>query len=143
MILVDVNLPVHALNSNSPVHAKARRWWDAQLSGVSPVGLPWTVVFGFVRITTNPRMLAEPLTVSEATGYVRSWFEQPCVRTVEPLDGHWALAASLLEQAGTGGNLTTAAHLAALAIQHGCELCSTDTDFARFPRLRWRNPLLD
>ena len=142
MILVDVNLPVHALNSNSPVHEKARRWWDDQLSGVRPVGLPWAVIFGFVRITTSPRILAEPLSVSEAIGYVNSWFEQPCVRAVEPLDGHWALAASLLEQAGVGGSLTTDVHLAALAIQHGCELCSTDTDFARFPTLRWRNPLL-
>jgi toxin-antitoxin system PIN domain toxin len=99
------------------------------------------VVFGFVRIVTNPRILAEPLSVSDAIAYVNGWFEQPCVQIVEPLDGHWGLAASLLEQAGTAGNLTTDAHLAALAIQHGCELCSTDTDFGRFPGLRWRNPL--
>ncbi len=141
MILVDVNIPIHAVNTDSPHHERLCAWWDAQLSGVRPVALPWAVVFGFVRITTNPRILARPLAVDDALEYVDSWFRQPCVRSLDPLDGHWDLTASLLRKAGTAANLTTDAHLAALAIQHGCELCSTDADFARFPGLRWRNLL--
>ncbi len=141
MLLVDVNIPIHAINRNSSQHERLRAWWDARLSDVQPVALPWVVCLGFVRIMTNPRIFAVPLTVADATGYVASWLAQPCVRVIEPLDGHWDLVTSLLEQAGTAANLTTDAHLAALAIQHGCELFSTDTDFARFPGLRWRNPL--
>jgi len=142
-ILVDVNIPIHAINENSPHHERLRVWWDEQLSGARPVGLTWNVCFAFVRITTNPRIVAAPLSVDEATEYVTSWLNQPCVRIVEPLDGHWELAASLLRQAGSGGNLTTDAHLAALAIEHGCVLCSTDTDFSRFPGLEWRNLLAE
>jgi len=141
MILVDVNIPIHAINRNSPHHARLRDWWDDQLSGVRPVALPWAVCFSFVRIMTNPRIFTSPLSVDEASEYVSSWLAQPCVRTLDPLDGHWQLAASLLREAGTAANLTTDAHLAALAIQHGCELCTTDADFSRFPGLRWRNLL--
>ena len=143
MVLVDVNLPIHAVNNDSPLHEGARDWWDETLSGVRPVGLAWVVASGFVRITTNRRIVARPLTPAEATEHVSSWFEQPCVRVLGPQPGHWRLATSLLEAAGTAGNLTMDAHLAALAIEHGCELCSTDSDFARFPGLNWRNPLVD
>lgn len=141
MILVDVNLPVHAVNLDSPFHPAARDWWDEVLSGIEPVCLPWITVVAFVRITTNRRILPNPLSPAEAFAYVDSWFGQSCVRSIEPLPGHWELMKRLLDAAGTAGNLTTDAHLAALAIQHGCEVCSTDTDFARFPRLRWWNPL--
>ncbi len=141
MILVDVNIPVHALSRGSREHGRLREWWDGHLSGVTPVAIPWAVSFGFVRIMTNPRIVSPPLGVEEALGCVSSWFRQPCVRVIEPLDGHWELTASLLRRVGAAGNLTTDAHLAALAIQHGCELCSTDADFARFPGLRWSNPL--
>ena len=139
MILVDVNIPIHAINRNSRHHTRIRAWWDEQLSGASPVAIPWAVCFGFVRIMTNPRIVQPTLGVDDALGYVTSWLRQPCVNIPEPLDGHWELAASLLRGAGTGANLTTDAHLATLAIQHGCQLCTTDTDFSRFPNLRWRN----
>jgi uncharacterized protein len=143
MILVDVNVPIHAINRNSPHHAQLRTWWDERLSGMSPVAIPWAVCFGFVRITTNPRIVTPAFGVGEALDYVASWLKQPCVKIPEPLDGHWDLAASLLRAAGTAAALTTDAHLAALAIQHGCELCTTDTDFSRFPGLRWRNLLVE
>ena len=139
MIIVDVNIPIHAINRESRYHEHVRAWWDEQLSGTRPVGLAWVVCFGFVRILTNPRIIAPPLHVGDAIDYVSSWMKQPCTRIVEPLEGHWDLAASLLRQAGTAANLTTDAHLAALAMQHGCELYTTDTDFARFPDLRWHN----
>jgi len=141
MILVDVNLPVHAVNADSPFHSAARNWWDGALSGIEPVCLGWVTVMGFVRITTNRRIVPNPLSPGEAFAYVDSWFRQPCVRSIDPLRGHWELMKELLEVAGTAGNLTTDAHLAALAMQHGCEVYSTDTDFARFPRVRWTNPL--
>ena len=143
MILVDVNIPIHAINRDSRHHDRVRAWWDARLSGTRPVGLAWAVCFGFVRILTNPRIVLPPLGVDEALAYVTSWLKQPCTRIVQPLDGHWDLAASLLKAAGTAANLTTDAHLAALAIQNGCELYTTDSDFARFPGLRWHNLLVD
>lgn len=141
MILVDVNIPIHAVSGGARGHDRLRAWWDERLSSASPIAIPWAVSFGFVRIMTNPRIVQPALDVDEALACVASWFAQPCVRVIEPLDGHWELAASLLHHAGAAANLTTDAHLAALAIQHGCELCSTDTDFARFPGLRWHNPL--
>jgi hypothetical protein len=141
MILVDVNIPIHAINSASPHHEKLRTWWDDQLSGPSPVGLAWVVCFGFVRIMTNPRIVMPPLSVDDALKYVTSWLAQPCATIIEPKEGHWELAASLLRKAGTAANLTTDAHLAAMAIQNGCELYTTDNDFARFPGLRWHNLL--
>ena len=141
MILVDVNLPVHAVNLDSPLHEPARAWWDARLSGVEPVCLAWVTILGFLRITTSRHILPQPLAHHEACEYVDAWFGQACVRTVDPLPGHWELVRSLLGSVGSAGNLTTDAHLAALALQHGCQVCSTDSDFGRFPRLRWSNPL--
>jgi toxin-antitoxin system PIN domain toxin len=142
MMLVDVNIVVYAINKDAARHEKAREWWDEQLSGTRPVCLPWAVILGFIRIVTNPRILQKPLHVKEALDYVDSWLDQACVRTLDPTETHWSLVKSNLGKAGTGGNLTTDAHLAALAIEHGCELYSTDSDFSRFPDLRWRNPLL-
>jgi len=141
VILVDVNILIHAVDRDSPRHTAARAWWEEQLSATRPVGLPWAVILGFVRITTNPRILGRPLALDEALQVVESWFAQPCVRPLDPTARHWELLAALLRQAGTAGNLTTDAHLAALALEHGAELCSTDTDFARFPDLKWHNPL--
>lgn len=142
MILVDVNILLQAINSDAPRHAEARTWWDAQLSDGKPVCLAWATVLGFVRIATNPRIFPRPLTVEETSEYVDLWLSRPCVRLIEPVEGHWERVRDLLAQAGTAGNLTTDAHLAALAVEHGCEVCSTDADFSRFPGLRYRNPLL-
>ncbi len=140
MILPDVNILLHAVNADSPRNEHIRLWWDNCLAGPTPVYLPWVVILGFVRISTNPRLFDAPLSVDEAVGYIRSWLRQPPVRSIVPMDGHWDLVEKLLSHAGTAGNLTTAAHLAALAIQWDCTLYSTDTDFARFPGVKWKQP---
>ena len=141
MILVDANLLLYAEDASSPEHQRARSWWDAQLSGVSAVCLCWPVLTAFVRIATNRRIYQRPLTVTQATERVQLWLDQTCTRLIHPTQGHWEVLRGLLERGQATGNLVSDAHLAALAIEHGCELFSSDSDFARFPGLRWRNPL--
>jgi uncharacterized protein len=141
MILVDANLLLYAEDSQAARHAGARDWWDAQLSGDDPVCLCWTVLTAFVRIGTNPRVYARPLSVEEAVERIESWLEQPCVRIVHATGRHLEVFGQLLATGQATGNLVPDAHLAALAIEHGCVLCSTDGDFARFPGLEWQNPL--
>ena len=138
--LIDVNMLLHAVNRDAPRHAAAKRWLEQQLSGADPVYLAWVTLLGFVRIVTNPRIVAAPLSVEAASAYVREWLAQPCVRIAAPRDGHWERVEALLRAAGTAGNLTTDAHLAALALEHGATVCSTDSDFARFPGVRWEQP---
>jgi toxin-antitoxin system PIN domain toxin len=142
MMLVDANVVLYAEDSLSAQHAAAREWWNQQLSGTEPVGLCWPVLKAFLRIATNARLHQRPLTLGEATTRVQSWLDQPCVRVLHPTEHHWRYFRELLDAANATGNLVTDAHLAAVAMEHGCELCSTDGDFARFPGLRWRNPLL-
>ena len=141
MILVDANLLLYAENRLSPQHELARSWWDEQLSGASPVCLCWTVLNAYVRIGTNPRVFRRPLLLDEALDRVTSWLQQPCTRLVAPTSRHWDVMRGLLREGQAAGNLVTDAHLAALAIEHGCMLLSSDADFARFPSLRWKNPL--
>jgi len=141
MILVDANLLLYAEDALCPSHARAKAWWDKQLSDVTPVCLCWQVLIAFVRITTNRRVFANPLTILQAADRIQSWLDQPCTRIVQPTQGHWKILRQLLEEGQASGNLVSDAHLAALAIEHGCELASTDSDFSRFPRLKWNNPL--
>ena len=141
MILVDANILLYAEDRTSGCHERARQWWDEQLSGPDPVCLCWAVLSAYVRIGTNPRVFERPLTLDEATDRVSSWLEQPCVRVIHATERHWDLLRSLLAESQARGNLVSDAHLAALAIEHGCVLCSTDLDFSRFPCLKWRNPL--
>jgi uncharacterized protein len=141
VILPDINLLLHAYNSDSPVHAAARRWWEQLLNGQEPVGMPWVVMLGFVRVATHRQVFTNPLPVTAACGHVRTWLEQPCVLVVDPGEGHADILFGLLEALGTAANLTTDAHLAALAIERQATLHSTDADFARFSGLRWINPL--
>jgi hypothetical protein len=141
VILVDANVLLYAEDSLSPYHDKARQWWDAQLSGRSSVCLCWTVLTAFIRIGTNRRVFERPLSLKEAIHRVQSWVDQPCTRLIYPTEQHWQVLQELLEQGQAVGNLVTDAHLAALAIEHGCQLYSTDSDFARFPKLKWSNPL--
>lgn len=140
MILPDVNVLVHAHNADSAVHEKARTWWDACLSGAEGVGLAWAAMLGFVRITTNRRVVARPLAVSDVMERLQSWLALPQVHIAQPSDTHFARLRAELERLGTAGNLTTDAHLAVLAMERGYVLFSTDTDFARFKGLRWTNP---
>ena len=142
MILPDVNLLIYAYDAAAPLHDAARRWWEAALSGEEAVALPWVTVLGFARISTKRTAFEEPLSVDEVVHHVQAWLAQPHVRIVQPGHRHPDLLFGFLRALGTAGNLTTDAHLAALAVEHGCTLCSTDTDFARFPGLDWRNPLV-
>ena len=141
MILVDPNLVLYAEDASSPQHEAARTWWDAQLSGASSVCLSWGVLCAFIRISTNSRVFERPLDLDQATSRVQSWLDQPCVRLVYPTERHWTVLQALLNEGQALGNLVTDAHLAALAVEHGCTLMSTDGDFARFPMLKWSNPL--
>jgi toxin-antitoxin system PIN domain toxin len=141
LILVDANILLYAEDSLSPRHRQARSWWDAQLSGSDAVCLSWVVVSAYIRIGTNPRVFQQPLSLAQAQARVQSWLDQPCTRLVQPTQRHWVVFQQMLTDGQARGNLVTDAHLAALAIEHGCVLCSTDADFARFPTLKWQNPL--
>lgn len=141
MILVDANILLYAQDQLSPNHTAARKWWDIQLSGASPVCLCWTVLSAFIRISTNPRVFENPLSLNQTLSCVQSWLDQPCLRIVYPTSRHWTVFRNLLLEGQAVANLVTDAHLAALAIEHGCELLSTDADFSRFPSVKWRNPL--
>ena len=113
------------------------------MSSNEAIGLPWIVILGFLRISTNGRVFSKPLSPNEAITVVQSWLAQPIVKILNPREEHWHVLRSLLNETGLGGNLTTDAHLAALAIENGCELCSSDNDFRRFPRLKWIHPFVN
>lgn len=141
MIVPDVNLLVYAYDTESPRHAKAQAWLEELLGSTRPVGFSWISMLGFIRIVTNPRAVTRPLSAQVACEHVKEWLEQPYAFVLEPSSRHAELLFGMLTSLGTAGNLTTDAHLAALAIGHQAELHSTDPDFARFEGLRWRNPL--
>ena len=140
MILPDVNVLVHAHNSDSGVHEPARQWWDQCLAGTEGVGLAWIVILGLVRITTHPRVLRRPLPVADVLDRIESWLRLPHVHIPQPSSRHFSGLRANLEEIGTAGNMTTDAHLATLAMQRGYVLYTTDADFMRFRDLRWVNP---
>lgn len=142
MILPDINLLIYAHNCHAPHHAKALRWWNQCLEGHEGVALAWVVVLGFVRITTHPKVFARPMMVEDALDRVEEWLELSHVHLVHPPPTHFKTWSSLLKRLGTAGDLTTDAHLAALAIERGLILQTTDADFTRFPGLKWNNPLV-
>lgn len=141
MRLLDLNLLLYALDTTSPRHAQARPWLEGTLSGSRTVAFAWSVLLGFVRLSTRAVVFERPLTVGQALDLVDAWLSLPATTVVHPTDRHADVLRELLEPWGTAGNLTTDAHLAALAIEHGAELCSTDADFSRFPGVRWIDPL--
>ena len=141
MNLVDVNVLIYAINSDSPHHQKARRWLEASLSGTELVGLAWIVLLAFLRVTTRRGFMEKPLSAAAAIGFIDSWLRQPNVELVVPGENHWMLLRMLIASAGTAGNLTSDAHLAALALERGWTLVSTDHDFRRFTGLSVVNPL--
>lgn len=142
MKLVDLNILVYAMDESSSRHQVARDWLDETLSGSATVGFGWHVLIGFVRLSTRSAVFAAPLTVSEALDVVDGWLQQPCVTVVHPTERHATVLRELLTPLGTAGNLTSDAHLAALAIEYGAGLCSTDVDFSRFAGVRWIDPLV-
>ena len=141
MILLDVNLLLYAKFSDYPNHPRAHAWLDQQLNAPHPVGLPWPTVFGFLRISTHPRVYAKPLSSDDARLQVAAWMSCPTVWSPAPTERHWGVFDALARTSQATGALVPDAHLAALAIEHGLTLCSTDGDFARFDGLRWLNPL--
>ena len=141
MIVPDINLLIHAYNADSPSHRAARHWWEDLMNNPGTVGLAWAVILGFVRITTHRHILKSPLPVDVACATARSWLDQPQVTVIHPGDRHAEVVFGLLRELGSAGNLTTDAHLAALAIEHQAEIQTTDADFRRFPGLRWSNPV--
>lgn len=142
MILVDANLLVYAHVASFPQHDAARNWLDEQLNGTSRVGLPWPSLLAFLRLVTNPRVFERAESVADAWAQVQAWLGCDPAWIPQPGEGHAGLLGELLALPGIQGNLVPDAHLAVLAIEHGLVLCSTDSDFARFPRLRWTNPLV-
>jgi toxin-antitoxin system PIN domain toxin len=141
MIVPDVNLLVYAYDSSSPHHEAAAEWWKGCMTGGEEIGLATVVVFGFVRLITNPRIFQNPLTPVEAASRVESWLARSVVRIIDPSPHHLTDVLAMLVESGTAGNLTTDAQIAALARQEKAILHSNDTDFLRFPGIRWHNPL--
>lgn len=140
MKLVDANVLIYAINDDAPHHERSRQWLEESLSGIEPVGFPWISILAFLRITTRRQVFQNPLAIEDAVAYVESWLEQPPVEIVVPGPNHWAVFRTLVATSGTAGNLTSDAHLAALAIESSWTLVSTDHDFGRFSRLKLFNP---
>ena len=141
MILVDANLLVYAANQAAPEHERARPWLDAHLSGTARVGLPWPSLLAFVRLVSNPAIMRVPVTPRDAWQQVKEWLASDAAWVPLPGTRHVDVLEALLEDPMITSRLVPDAHLAALAIEHGLTLCSTDGDFARFRSLKWENPL--
>jgi toxin-antitoxin system PIN domain toxin len=141
VILVDANLLVYAHVASFPQHAAARDWLDAQLNGTNRVGLPWPSLLAFLRLVSNPRVFESAEPIADAWAQVKAWLGCDTAWIPQPGERHAELLGELLALPGVHANLVPDAHLAVLAIEHGLVLCSTDSDFARFPRLRWTNPM--
>jgi len=139
--IVDLNVVLYAVNRSSAHHGVVRSWWEDAHRGDEPIGLAWMVLSGFVRLSMRPGIFPRPLSVRQACGRVERWLNAPVTRLVTETEEHWRHLKVLLTELGAAGNLTTDAHLAALAISHGATLVSCDADFARFSGLRWHNPL--
>lgn len=140
-MLVDANLLLYAVDENSSQHDAAREWLSAQLTGPRRVGLPWASLGAFLRIATHPRVFHEPLSPEKAWAVVEDWIASPSAWTPTPTPRHAQALGSLMTTHRITGDLVTDAQLAALAIEHGLTIYSTDSDFARFPEVGWTNPL--
>jgi uncharacterized protein len=140
VVVVDANVLLYAVDSASTHHGQARSWLDTAFAGAEAVGLAWIALLAFIRIGTNPTILTAPMTVDQAVGQVDAWLGAPAAVIAQPTGRHAGLLRGLLRDTGTAGNLTSDAHLAALAIEHGAEIVSYDRAFARFAGVRHRLP---
>ena len=143
MIVPDVNLLLHAYTPTSSSHKKALLWLQSVLSGEEPVGLPWQVISAFLRIVTNRKLPGFGRPIEEATAIIEDWLKQPNVHLLTAGDAHWMLFRRMMLEGQASGDLVSDAHLAALTVEHGGVLYTTDRDFARFPGLRWENPIAE
>jgi len=141
MILVDANLLLYAYHPKSAQHEASRAWLEDVLSGSHLVRFAWLTLWAFLRISTNPRVFEHPLSTAEAASAVSSWLAQPTAGILEPGERHWEILRDLLRAGQTAGALVTDAAIAALALEHGATLHTTDRDFSRYPSLKWTNPL--
>jgi toxin-antitoxin system PIN domain toxin len=141
VILVDANILIYAHVNSFDQHEAARDWLDKQLNGSAPVGLPWASVLAFLRLVTNPRVFEHPESILDAWVQARTWLACETVWLPQPTERHADLLGEFLALPGVHGNLVPDAHMAALAVEHGLTLYSTDGDFARFRGLRWLNPI--
>jgi toxin-antitoxin system PIN domain toxin len=139
--LPDVNLLIYAYDESSPRYDSAKTWLEESLSGSETVGLAWAVLLTFIRLSTRAVTMRQPFGIEAAIGFVEEWLAQPCSTVVAPTHRHAAVLRDLLTPIGVGGNLVNDAHLAALAIEHGATLYSSDNDFSRFAGLQWVDPL--
>jgi hypothetical protein len=143
MIVLDVNLLLYAYDGRATPHDRARLWWQSVISGPELIGLPWQTIHGFLRIATDPRISGNQAPMEQALALVEQWLNLPNVRVLAPGERHWSLRRRMLLEGQARGPLAADAQLAALTIEHGGVLHTTDRDFARFPGLRWVNPLLE
>jgi toxin-antitoxin system PIN domain toxin len=141
-MLVDTNLLLYAYHPRAKLHAASRAWLEAALSGAELVRFAWLTLWAFLRIGTNPRVFEQPLSTSEAEAVVSSWLAQPTAGILEPGERHWDILRGLVREGQTAGPLVMDAVIAAIALEHGATLYTTDRDFSRFPGLRWTNPLV-
>ena len=141
MILIDANLLLYAYDPRAEEHAAAKAWLERTLAGTTLVRFAWITLWAFLRIATNPRVYEHPLSIAEAQAHVTAWLAQPMAGILDPAERHWEILSGLLQVGQAVGPLVSDAVLAAIALEHGATLYTTDRDFARFPRLRWINPL--
>jgi uncharacterized protein len=140
-MIVDANVLLYAVDASSSFHAPARDWLESSLNEPSRVGLPWASLLAFQRIATHPRASASPLSPAEAWSFIADWLDADATWVPVPGERHAEIISDLIVAGDLRGNLVTDAHLAALAIENGVEICSTDSDFARFPQVTWVNPI--
>jgi len=143
LILLDANVLLYAYDEKASEHPRARVWLEEALTGTRPVHLAWVAILAFLRISTDRKALTQPLSMQEAAAAVHDWLARPQVGFLNPGDRHWEILRMLLRDGQASSRLVTDAHLAALAVEHGATLCTTDRDFARFPGVRTLNPLAD
>jgi toxin-antitoxin system PIN domain toxin len=140
-VLVDANILLYSVDEESPFHDRARTWLEESLNGTRRVGLPWMSLGAFVRVATHPRALRDPLTAHEAWAIVEEWLDAPVAWTPLPGPGHREILGRLLHDLDLRGNLAADALLAALCLEHGLQIVSADSDFARFTEIEWINPV--
>lgn len=141
MMLVDTNLLLYAYHPKAEQHEASRAWLETALSGAELVRFAWLTLWAFLRISTNPRVFEQPLSIAESHAAISSWLDQPVAGILEPGDRHWDILRELMKDGQTVGPLVMDAAIAALAIEHGANLCTTDRDFSRFADLNWTNPI--
>lgn len=140
MILVDANVVLYAYHPRAEQHKPCRLWVEEAFSGFAPIGLPWLTLWAFLRISTNPRAFEKPLSMKEAQKIIASWIDLPIVQVIEPGERYWEILSRLLVEAQVSGPLVTDAALAALALEHGASICTTDRHFTRFPNVKTLDP---